>query len=139
MRFLNKQIMKKLALIALLLPFFTILSAQNLIGYKENEIRKYMSENMKDLSLNKVTNNKFIYLKYSDTSDSYTTLFFLGPDSVCKSIRIICDDEAKARKIKEFNTLYKRTGENHWVDRKNGKEYQIILVDNEWSSTITIN
>lgn len=131
--------MKRFALIALLMPFFTILSAQNLIGYKENEIRKYMSENMKELSLNKVTNSKFTYLKYSDRSESYTTLFFLGPDLVCKSIRIICDEEAKAKKIKEFNSFYKRTGENHWIDRKDGKEYQIILVDNEWSSTITIN
>jgi hypothetical protein len=69
-----------------------------------------MRENVKDMNLNKVNNDKFTYLKYSDNSDSQTMLFFLSRDSVCQSIRIICDENAKAKRLKEFDSAYKKTG-----------------------------
>jgi hypothetical protein len=113
-------------------------SGQNLIGYKENEIRKYMRENKKDMSLNKVTNSKFNYLKYSDSSDSQTMLFFLNKDSVCQSIRIICDENAKALRLKEFNSAYKKNNDNRWVDSHNGKSFMIELREEKWASVITM-
>ena len=86
----------------------------------------------------KVTNNKFLYLKYTDNSDSQTLLFFLSPDSVCKSVRIICDQGSKKDKVKQFNTLYKKSGENKWIDRRGGKDYLVEIKDGKWSSIITI-
>jgi len=44
----------------------------------------------------------------------------------------------KAEKIKEFNTIYKKKGDNAWVDRRNGMDYLIELKDEEWSLTISI-
>jgi hypothetical protein len=111
---------------------------QNLIGYKYMEIKKYMKENRTEMNINDVTNHKFKYLKYSDTSDSQTLLFFLDPDSVCKSVRIICDVSLKAAKKKEFDTIYKKTGENKWTDSRAGKNYLVELKEEEWSSVITI-
>jgi hypothetical protein len=70
-------------------------NGQNLIGYKYMEIKKYMKENHKEMSFNNVSNSKFKYLKYSDSSDRQTLLFFLDSDSVCKSVRMICDFAVK--------------------------------------------
>jgi hypothetical protein len=131
--------MKYCVLTASLLVILCKVSAQNLIGYKESEIRKYMKENRKELSFNRVVNSKFMYLKYSDSSDSNTTLFFLGPDSVCRSIRIICDEKAKYQKVKEFNTIYRKRDANSWTDTKNGKNYLIEMIDDKWSTTITFS
>jgi hypothetical protein len=130
--------MKIIALLAFLaVP--CLLSGQNLIGYKDFEIRKFMKENKSDMNFNKVTNNSFNYLKYTDNSDSQTILFFLNGDTVCNSIRIICDQGEKYNKIKEYNAVYKKNGDNKWIDRRNGKDYLIEIKDEKWSSVITIN
>jgi len=111
---------------------------QNLIGYNDVEIKKFMRENRKDMNYNIVRNNKFKYLKYSDNSDSQTILFFLTQDSVCKSVRVICDRTVKTEKVKELDSNYKKAGENRWIDNHNGKNYLIEVKDETWSSIITI-
>jgi hypothetical protein len=111
---------------------------QNLIGYKNIEIRKFMKENRKDMNYDKVRNTLFSYLKYSDNYDRQTILFFLTPDSVCKSIRVICDSTMKNEKIKELDTNYRRIADNSWIDDHAGKKYLITFKDDKWSCSITI-
>jgi len=130
--------MKIITLLAFIIVMGSVSNGQNLIGYNDYEIRKFMKENKRDMNFEKVTNNKFIYLKYSDNSDSQTILFFLSPDSVCKNVRIICDKGIKAEKIKEFNKLYKNNGDNKWIDRQGRKDYLIEIKDEKWSTVITI-
>jgi hypothetical protein len=127
---------------AITLTAFLILSiythGQNLIGFKHQEIRKYMKENQREMNYNNVVNSKFSYLKYSDNLERQTILFFLNRDSVCKNVRIICDSSLKLQKVKELNSLYAKKGENTWIDKRNGKEYIIELSDGKWSSVISI-
>lgn len=130
--------MKQFVLFTMFIVYWACASGQNLIGLKESEIRKYMRENRKEMNMEKVTNTRFNYLKYSDNSDSQTTLFFIGADSLCNSIRIICDETAKIRNIKDFNAKYTKTGDNRWTDNRKGKSYRILLKDETWSSIITI-
>jgi hypothetical protein len=111
---------------------------QNLIGYNDFEIRKFMKDKKSEMNFDKVINNKFIYLKYSDNYDNQTILFFLSPDSVCKNVRIICDKGLKAEKVNEFNKLYKKSGDNKWIDRRGGKDYYIEIKDEKWSTVILI-
>ena len=128
----------KIFLLFAFLTFSGFLSGQNLIGYKDFEIRKYMKENLGNMGFNKVNNDKFNYLKYTDNSETQTLLFFLTTDSVCKSIRIICDSYTKAEKIKEYNSKFTKSGENTWIDRRNGIDYLIEVKDEQWSTIITI-
>jgi hypothetical protein len=111
---------------------------QNLIGYKYKEIRKYMKENRTEMNYCNVTNNKFKYLKYSDRSDSQTLLLFLNTDSVCESVRMICDVYLKPKKAKEFDSIYKKAGENRWIDSRNGKDFLVEIKDEKWSCIVTI-
>ena len=113
-------------------------SGQNLIGYNYDEIRDHMRTNHRNMLYNKVTNSKFNYLKYSDNTENQTILFFLDSDSVCRSIRMICDETARAQRIKEFNSLYKKRGENRWIDTREGNNYFIELKDEDWASVITV-
>jgi hypothetical protein len=112
--------------------------SQNLIGYKNYEIRKFMKENRKDMNYDKVRNSMFSYLKYSDNYDRQTILFFLTADSVCKSIRVICDSAMKTEKIKELDSNYRRIADNSWVDDHGGKKYLITFKDEKWSCSVTI-
>lgn len=130
--------MKIITLSLLFILICIHIQGQNLVGYKQQEIRKYMKENRREMNYNNVVNSKFSYLKYSDNLESQTVLFFLNRDSVCKNVRIICDSSLKTQKVKELNSLYIKKGENKWVDKRNGKEYLIELSDGKWSSVISI-
>jgi hypothetical protein len=130
--------MKILSLSAVLILISVYASSQNLVGYKEKAIRKYMKENRHDMNFNNVVNSQFRYLKYSDNSDSQTLLFFLDPDSTCKSVKIICDVSMKSEKVNELNSHYSGNGENKWVDRRDGKDYLIELKEGKWSCVISI-
>jgi predicted glycosyltransferase involved in capsule biosynthesis len=130
--------MKIFALTAILSLISLNAYNQNLIGYNDREIRKYMKANYRNMNLDKVTNNLFKYLKYSDNSDNQTLLFFLNSDSICKSVRMICDLNLKTEKVKEFNTVYKTSVSNRWIDERDGKNYLIEVKDEKWSCIITI-
>jgi hypothetical protein len=97
-----------------------------------------MKENKSDMNLNNVNNSIFKYLKYSDNYDNQTLLFFLNQNSVCKSVRMICNTAAKENKVREFDSIYKRVAENRWTDKHNGKGYRIELREEKWSCIITI-
>jgi hypothetical protein len=114
------------------------LNSQNLIGYKAVDLKKYMSENRSDMNLDKVNNKSFSYFKYSDKYDAQTILFFLTPDSVCKNIRIVCNNSIMDAKIKELDSAYLKSDKNTWIDKREGKSYRVRLVDDDWSFSITI-
>jgi adenosylmethionine-8-amino-7-oxononanoate aminotransferase len=130
--------MKIITLSAALILTSIYAQSQNLIGYNPKEIQKYMKENHREMNYNNVVNSKFSYLKYSDNLDNQTMLFFLNPDSVCRSVRIICDFSMKSQKIKELNSQYVKNGENKWIDRRDGKEYLIEIMEGKWSCVISI-
>jgi hypothetical protein len=130
--------MKNLALSAVFLLSGVVTFGQNLIGYNYREIQKYMSINHKEMSSEKVTNSLYNYLKYSGRGDSETMLYFLDPDSICKSIRVICDFSVRADKVKEFNSIYKKNTENTWIDTRDGNDYLVEIRDEQWSSIINI-
>jgi hypothetical protein len=113
-------------------------NSQNLIGYKAIDIKKYMSENRSDMNLDKVNNKSFSYFKYSDKYDAQTVLFFLTPDSVCKNVRIVCNNSIRSTKLKELDSVYSKSGENTWTDKRSGKNYRVSLIDDDWSFSITI-
>jgi hypothetical protein len=131
--------MKFIALLFSLVIACNGLLGQNLIGHKYDDIRNHLKTNRKDLSFNKVNNTNFNYLKYTDSSDSQTMLFFLDDDSICRSIRIICDASSKSLRIKEFNSIYRKRGETKWIDKQEGKEYLIELTDETWASVFTFS
>jgi hypothetical protein len=130
--------MKIIPLIVLLLSVSTTLFSQNLIGFKESEIREYMKENRKDMNYTASINSRFKYLKYSDDQDNQTILFFFKNNLICHSERMICDYSIKTEKIKEFNSQYKKTGDNKWIDSHGGQNYTITLTEEQWSFIVTI-
>jgi hypothetical protein len=130
--------MKIITLFAILILTCFCTYSQNLIGYNGREIKKYMRENLREMNYENVTNSKFKYLKYSDNYDNQTLLFFLNSDSVCNSVKMICDLSMKTAKVKEFNTIYKKKSENIWIDNRDGKDYLIQMDEGKWSCIIKI-
>jgi hypothetical protein len=97
-----------------------------------------MKMNRSEMNYNSVVNSKFRYLKYSDSSETQTILFFLNADSVCRSIRIVCDKNMMTSKLKELNSQYVKSGESKWIDKHGGKSYIIEMMEGNWSCVISI-
>ena len=115
------------------------LDAQNLVGLNEKEIMQYMNDNEKGFVYQNFTNNStFRYLKYTDRLDTQTILFFLDRDLKCKIVRLVCEKRLKDKKIKELDDKYRKTGENSWMEVRNGISYLIELIDEEVTFNITI-
>jgi hypothetical protein len=115
------------------------LNGQNLIGYSEKDVRQYMADSRKDMTFqNFINNSTFKYLKYTNSDETLTLLFFLNEESVCKSVRLVCDKSLKTEEIKEFDSKCKKISDNQWTETKNGKKYLIELKEEEWSFNITI-
>jgi hypothetical protein len=134
----SKKLMKIVMLSSALILICGYLQSQNLIGYKGKDILKYMKMNRSDMIFNNVVNSKFSYLKYSDSSENQTILFFLNADSVCRSVRIVCDKSMKPLKVQELNSQYVKNGENKWIDKHGGKSYTIEMAEGNWSCIISI-
>lgn len=113
-------------------------NGQNLIGYSGKEISKYMKDNSRDMSSEKVINDKFKYLKFTNNSDTQTLIFFIDNDSICKNVRLICSNMLKDEKVKEFDSIYKKNGNNGWIDEHDGRKYLIRLRNEEFSFIISI-
>ena len=86
----------------------------------------------------KVINSAYNYLKYSDSGGSETLLFFLNRDSICTSIRSVCDFGIKGEKVKEFDATFKKIDTNKWIDKRDGKDYLVEIRDEKWSFIILI-
>jgi hypothetical protein len=97
-----------------------------------------MKENRQDMNAEKVINSAYNYLKYSDSGDMQTLLFFLNHDSICTSIRSVCDYGIKGEKVKEFDAIYKKSDTNKWIDIRDGKNYLVEIRDEKWSFIILI-
>jgi len=130
--------MKLFSLVLVLLLVSITGNSQNLIGYKADDIRNYMSGSRSDMNMEKVKNKLFRYLKYSNKYDTQTMLFFLNPDSICQNIRIICNNSIRDIKIGELDSSFLKSGKKWWIDSRSGKNYYIRIDDNEWSFSITI-
>ncbi len=130
--------MKNITLFVILTMTCNFIYGQNLIGFRSKEIQKYMKENRQDMNSEVVTNTSFNYLRYSDNFDTQTLLFFLDKDSICMSVKMICDKSIKGEKIKEFNSLYKPNGENKWIDYRKGKKILIDITDEKWVFDVII-
>jgi hypothetical protein len=138
LKFHNQNKIKFIILFAVFTLTGICTNSQNLIGFKYADIRNYMKENCREMSFNKVINSKYKYLKYSNSSDSQTILFFLDSDSVCSSIRMTCDLRIKEDKAGEFSSKYKKNGNNRWIDSRDGRDYRIEIKDEKWYYVITM-
>jgi hypothetical protein len=97
-----------------------------------------MKEKCQEMNSEKVINSAYKYLKYSDSGGSQTLLFFLNRDSICTTIRSVCDYSIKGEKVKEFDTIYKKSDANKWIDKRDGKDYLVEIRDEKWSFLIVI-
>lgn len=130
--------MKNLLIItALIISSIGIISAQNLIGKNVNEIRQTMKRVRPDFREDKSTINAKS-LKYIDKTKDNTLIFFLSENKICKYSKFMLDVSCAKNTVDTLTKSFKYTDNLTWLDKRNGKDYEIKLLNNEWYFTLQI-
>lgn len=123
----------------LILSFALVFNgAQNLIGMRENDIRKYMAGEMPSMSIDgKVKNDVFRYLKYLSRDENETWVIFLDDKGKCIGVRVTCDNSILDYKVRELNEHFRIKDKGLWSYWSGGDEIGIRLQQYPWFFTIT--
>ncbi len=115
------------------------LAGQNLLGYEDDMIERYVQKNMKELVReNDVKNEHYNYLKYSDSGGTTTVYFFLSEDNKCTRIKRMHVHSLKDQVVEELDSKFERSGEDTWFDKKGKVNAVIKLINEEWYFTVII-
>lgn len=133
--------MKKYILTLVLLFFAQIyfLSAQNLVGYSVNEIKKVMPKIRPTFELDESTlESKNPSIKYSDPDGDNTLMFFIDQDGLCKYCKFMLETDLAKHAVDTLTKNYKYIDKLTWRDTKGRKDCVIQMVNSEWFFTIII-
>ncbi|MCD6200934.1 MAG: hypothetical protein J7K46_03910 [Bacteroidales bacterium] len=112
-------------------------SAQNLIGWKADEIRKYMRTEQNNFSLDETTVNKvYKYLKYVDETETKTALYFLSDHDVCIWYKVVYDNDLLPSVIAGLDSTCRKVSDTLWLEKSGGNTYQKVLERQDWFFTV---
>ena len=125
----------------LLSGFFLLLvlpgPAQNFIGRKAEEIRKYMTTEQNNFSLDETTVNKvYKYLKYVDEMETRTALYFLSDDDVCTWYKVVYDNDLLPSVIAGLDSTCRKVSDTLWLEKSGENTCQKILERQDWFFTV---
>ncbi|HHJ09265.1 MAG TPA: hypothetical protein ENK25_00030 [Bacteroidetes bacterium] len=125
----------------LLSGFFLLLvlpgPAQNFIGRKAEEIRKYMTTEQNNFSLDETTVNKvYKYLKYVDEMETRTALYFLSDDDVCTWYKVVYDNDLLPSVIAGLDSTCRKVSDTLWLEKSGENTCQKILKRQDWFFTV---
>ena len=125
----------------LLSGFFLLLvlpgPAQNFIGRKAEEIRKYMTTEQNNFSLDETTVNKvYKYLKYVDEMETRTALYFLSDDDVCTWYKVVYDNDLLLSVIAGLDSTCRKVSDTLWLEKSGENTCQKILKRQDWFFTV---
>jgi hypothetical protein len=93
------------------------LNSQILIGLKEAEIVKYMEQNQKNYILNTGFGATPTTVKFLDTKNDRTMIFFLDDNKRCKYSKLMLDIEEWDKTIEVLNKTYTKAGDMKKTER----------------------
>ncbi|HDP74886.1 MAG TPA: hypothetical protein ENN49_03280 [Bacteroidales bacterium] len=116
-----------------------LVNAQNYIGLHKNEIAKRMPQENKGFFFEKEVNvDDRGFLKYVNTLEEQTILFMIDTEGYCTAVSRMYNTWLYNQVVKELNSKYQQVSTNKWLEVKDGKNYDLILVKGKWFLTINL-
>lgn len=131
--------MKKILIsIVIIISTLTFVKAQNFIGHSVDEIRTTMKRIRPDFREdNSTINAKSI--KYVDKAKDNTLIFFLSPEGKCLYSKFMLDVSYAKSAVDTLTKNYTYLDNLTWADERNGDDFTIKMVNNEYYFTIVIS
>jgi len=126
----------KLNITLLCLSFLILIvdaNSQNMLGFSKADVQKQMTSNFSKFSPSSFgISTNMNTLKYIDSKNDRTLIFYFDKSEKCEYSKMIEDMESFDARIKEFNGKYKTNGNLKWIDVKNGKNYNVRIEKEEY-------
>jgi hypothetical protein len=127
--------------IVLIIPFWLIqltAQGQNYIDMHKDDIRKLTPKEHKGFVFEKeVENGDRSFIKFVNVIDEQTLLFMVDSKGICTSVSRMYNTWLYDQIHKDLKKNYRKKGSDTWIERKEGKEYEIKLKRGEWFITVT--
>lgn len=130
--------MRIILLITFCLLLTTAIEAQNLIGMSAPDVKKYFSQEEKEMVIdNNFRNEKYNYLKYvDDGTKMITKLIFFDSNEKCSFVRAIYDRSLASEVREELDNKYQKESDSTWVARRHNEKTRIDYIVNDWFITV---
>ena len=129
--------MKIFYTILLMIAFTVSVSAQAYIGKSKDQITKLIPKEMPGFAVNSFGKNPDVNsLKFYDSKNDRSLVFFFDEKNNCKYYKLIEDIEEYETKVEELNKLFKATGNNKWTGSNNGITVNVSVEKSDYIMTI---
>jgi hypothetical protein len=122
-----------------LVAFALTTTGQQLIGLDKGEVKSRIRQAYPGfVPDNSSVNRHFNYLKYIDPVNEQTLLIFMSTSDIVESEKLMSDYMNLRSTRESLDKKFARVGENQWMHKSTGKEFQILLKEEEWYFSVTI-
>lgn len=112
-------------------------SAQSVIGLTKDEVRDFVKEKHKKLTLDKsIVKQQFNYLKYVNRSATKTYIVYFSENDIATSSKMVCDYAEYDFVLDELNEEYNKKGKRKWEYSDDRDTYTVELIEQEWYFTV---
>jgi len=115
------------------------LHAQNFIGFNRQQVKSMAKDSLPGFFFAKeIQNGDKSFIKFENTFEEQTVLFIFNEKGVCTAVNRMYNFFERESVSKELSTKYRKISKNEWQFRRNGKDYSVILKDDEWFMKLII-
>ncbi|SDB98038.1 hypothetical protein SAMN05216323_101337 [Williamwhitmania taraxaci] len=109
------------------------LRAQNFIGYSRSQIKSMAKDSLQGFFFAKeIHNGNKGFIKYENTFEEQTVLFLINNQGICTAVNRMYNFFERDAVMKELTGKYKKISKNEWRFVSRGKEFAVILKEDEW-------
>ncbi len=129
--------MKTFLLYLLIIGLSDLCYGQHYIGLHKDALADSIKKNQKHFRLDNSTVNKvFKYVKYVDSVNEQTWLFFLDDNDICTHHKLMSDFSNYHSTLDYLNNNFQSTGKKQWEYKANGEVFKVELSEGEWFFTV---
>lgn len=128
-----KSVLRLCLLIFICTLLFQGVKGQNYIGLHKDKIKeKVRSELSGFIFIKEVENGDRSFIKFENTFEEQTLLFVLNAKGKCTSVSRMYNTWLFNKLKTDLDSRLQPAGELKWIERCEGKEYEVFLRKGEW-------
>ncbi len=110
---------------------------QNYIGLYKDEIREKVRNELSGfIFVKEIENGDRSFIKFENTFEEQTLLFVLNAKGICTSVSRMYNTWLFNKLKSDLDNRLQPAGELRWLEKHEGKEYEIFLRKGEWFITV---
>lgn len=121
----------------IMLFFFSETGAQSYIGLEKDDVRS-LARKSGFYSDHITTSQSFNYLKFVNSADTKTLIVFFSDENISTHTRVVCDYSEYDFIRANYDSNYRKKGNNKWEFNEGINKYVVTLEEKEWYFVLNV-